>query len=59
VNVLNLVEGRECFVESLHGEFDPFTVHYAETFIIPQKVGSYRIRTEEGEVRVLQAFVRV
>ena len=59
VNVLNLVEGRECVVESLHGEFEPFPVHYAETFIIPEKVGRYRIRTEEGEIKILQAYVRV
>lgn len=59
VNVLNLVEGQECLVESLHGEFEPFTVHYAETFIIPEQVGSYRIRTEDGEVRIIQAYVRV
>lgn len=43
VNVLNLVEGTEILVESPSGAFDPFTVHYAETFIIPASVGEYRI----------------
>ncbi|MTD41068.1 mannose-6-phosphate isomerase [Erwinia sp. CPCC 100877] len=43
VNVLNLVEGAEALVESPNGAFEPFIVHYAETFIIPATVGEYRI----------------
>ncbi|WP_297206116.1 class I mannose-6-phosphate isomerase [uncultured Pluralibacter sp.] len=43
VNVLNLVEGAEARVESPTGSFEPFVVHYAETFIIPAAVGEYRI----------------
>ena len=34
VNMLNLVEGREAVVESEEGKFEPFVVHYAETFIV-------------------------
>lgn len=44
LNVLNLVEGREAVVESPEGLFAPFTVHYAETFIIPAATGQYTIR---------------
>jgi mannose-6-phosphate isomerase class I len=44
VNVLNLVEGREALVESPDRVFEPFAVHYAETFIIPASVGPYTIR---------------
>jgi len=44
VHVLNLVEGEEAVVESPDGRFDPFTVHYAETFIIPACVGEYSVR---------------
>jgi mannose-6-phosphate isomerase class I len=44
LNVLNLVEGREVIVESPAGAFDPFVVHYAETFIVPAAVGEYTIR---------------
>ncbi|WP_022899028.1 class I mannose-6-phosphate isomerase [Humibacter albus] len=44
VNVLNLVEGAEAVVESPSGEFEPFVVHYAETFIVPAQVGAYTIR---------------
>jgi len=44
VNVLNLVEGAEAVVESPTGAFEPFVVHYAETFIVPAAVGAYTIR---------------
>ncbi|MGT2462275.1 class I mannose-6-phosphate isomerase [Sinomonas atrocyanea] len=44
VNVLNLVEGAEAIVESPTGAFEPFVVHYAETFIVPAAVGAYSIR---------------
>jgi mannose-6-phosphate isomerase class I len=43
VNVLNLVEGEEVVVESLTNAFEPFVVHYAETFIVPAAVGDYQI----------------
>jgi mannose-6-phosphate isomerase class I len=44
VNVLNLVEGAEAVVESPTGAFEPYVVHYAETFIVPASVGAYRLR---------------
>jgi mannose-6-phosphate isomerase class I len=44
VNVLNLVEGAEAIVESPDGAFEPFVVHYAETFIVPAAVGRYVVR---------------
>lgn len=43
VNVLNLVEGAEARVDSPDNAFEPFVVHYAETFIVPAAVGEYRI----------------
>ncbi len=61
VNVLNLVEGDEAIVESPAGAFDPFPVHYAETFIVPAAVGAYRIRPVRPAVSPLatmKAFVR-
>ena len=47
VNVLNLVEGPEAEVVSPEGRFEPFTVHYAETFIVPAGVGDYIVRPTE------------
>jgi mannose-6-phosphate isomerase class I len=48
VNVLNLVAGEEVIVESPGHAFDPFIVHYAETFIVPATVGGYTIRPHGG-----------
>jgi len=62
VNVLNLVEGREAIIESPTNAFDPFTVHYAETFIIPEAVKEYTIRphgeSEGMECATIKAFIR-
>lgn len=44
VDVLNLIEGREAVVESPEGRFEPFVVHYAETFIVPAAAGPYTVR---------------
>ena len=44
VNVLNLVEGDEVEIVSPTDAFAPYTVHYAETFIVPAAVGPYIIR---------------
>jgi mannose-6-phosphate isomerase class I len=44
VNVLNLVEGDEVEIVSPTGAFAPYTIHYAETFIVPAAVGPYVIR---------------
>ncbi len=60
--MLNLVEGDEARVVSPTGAFEPFVVHYAETFIIPASVGPYRIeRTERSRSErfaTLKAYVR-
>lgn len=62
LNVLNLVQGREAVVESPSGAFEPFVVHYAETFIVPASVGAYTIRpfgeSEGKECGTIKAFVR-
>jgi mannose-6-phosphate isomerase class I len=63
VNVINLVEGREAVVESPDNAFEPFIVHYAETFIVPAAVGAYTIRPHGESVGTpcgtLKAFVRM
>jgi hypothetical protein len=62
VNVLNLVEGEEAVVESPDRTFEPFVVHFAETFIVPGTLGSYTIRphgpAEGAECATIKAFVR-
>ncbi|MGJ7025726.1 class I mannose-6-phosphate isomerase [Petrimonas sulfuriphila] len=44
VNVLNLVEGDSVIVESLNGDFEPFVVHCAETFVVPARIKTYTVR---------------
>lgn len=62
VNMLNLIDGKEAIVESPNNEFEPFVVHYAETFIIPASVSEYTIRpygmSENEEIKVIKAYVR-
>jgi len=61
LNVLNLVEGEQVVVESPTKAFEPFVVHYAETFIVPAAVGKYRI-SPVGEasapLATIKAYVR-
>lgn len=61
LNVLNLVEGDEVIVESPEQAFEPFVVHYAETFIVPAGVGRYRISPTgktDRPLATVKAFVR-
>ncbi len=44
VHVICLVEGDEIIIESPTNSFEPFEVHYAETFIVPAGVGAYTMR---------------
>jgi hypothetical protein len=47
--MLNLIEGREAVIESPDGVFDPYTVHYAETVIIPANIAHYRVGSLSGD----------
>jgi mannose-6-phosphate isomerase class I len=62
VQVLNLVQGAEAIVESPSGAFEPYVVHYAETFIVPAGVGAYTIRPHGPalgtECATMKAYVR-
>lgn len=58
VNVFNLVDGKAAIIKSIDNKFEPYTVHYAETFIIPASVGKYTIEPIGGEIKYLKAYVR-
>lgn len=62
LNVLNLIEGREVIVESPANAFEPFIIHYAETFIVPAAIGEYTIRpygeSEGKQCATIKAYVR-
>ena len=62
MNVLNLVEGDEAEIVSPTDAFAPYTVHYAETFIVPAAVGPYIIRrtpnSRSERFGTVKAYVR-
>jgi len=62
VNVLNLVEGKEVIVKSPSGAFEPYIIHYAETFIVPAAVGAYTVTphglSEGCQCATIKAYVR-
>lgn len=62
VNVLHLAAGEAVIVESVDQSFEPFVVHYAETFIVPARVNEYTVRPygqSEGEACItIKAYVR-
>lgn len=58
LNVLNLVEGNMVVVESPDNAFEPLTVHYAETFVVPATVGRYRIRPLDGVTNAPLATIK-
>lgn len=60
IHMLNLVEGSCAVVESPTNAFEPFIVHYAETFILPSAVEEYTIRPYDAEetIKFMQAYVR-
>lgn len=59
VHMLNLVEGTKAVLVSTRKQFEPFPLHYAETCILPEAAGDYRIISPDGEpIQVIIACVR-
>ena len=54
----NVVDGQGAVIASPEGDFAEFTVHYAETFIIPASIGAFTIRPLGEECKILRAYVR-
>lgn len=55
----NLVDGQKAVIESPEGLFEPYVVHYAETFIIPANAGDTVIRPlDDKPVKIIKANVR-
>jgi len=61
VQVANLVEGQAAIIESLDGSFEPYEVHYAETFILPATLKAIQIRSKNihETCMMIKAQVRV
>ncbi|MCH4266145.1 MAG: class I mannose-6-phosphate isomerase [Solobacterium sp.] len=59
VNMCNLVEGSSALITSLDQKFEPFEVHYAETFILPADAGRCVISSpDHSRIGVIRAYVR-
>lgn len=63
LNVVNLVEGEEAVVESPDGLFEPYVIHYAETFIVPANVPAYTVtpfgKSAGKKCATLKAYIRI
>jgi mannose-6-phosphate isomerase class I len=59
-NQCNLVSGRSAIITDPNNKFQPFEVHYAETFIIPESIRQFRIEPKyaQEECMMIQAYVR-
>ncbi len=62
LNVLNLVEGEEVILESPDHLFEPYIIHYAESFIVPANVAVYTItpygKSLGKKCATIKAYVR-
>ena len=58
VSMCNIVDGEGAVISSPEGRFEPFTVHYAETFIIPGSIARFRVRPLKARCRMIRATVR-
>ena len=58
VQMCNVVAGAGAVIASPLGAFPDFTVHYAETFILPAAIEQFSIRPLEEECKILRAYVR-
>ena len=55
----NLVDGCKAIIESCDGRFEPYEVHYAETFIIPANAGDVVIHpVDDKPIKLIKANVR-
>ncbi len=58
VSMCNVVDGAGVVISSPEGTFEPYEVHYAETFIIPASVKNFTVTPLSGECMVLRANIR-
>ena len=49
LQLYNLIEGEEAIISSTDDSFEPFVVHYAETFVIPAGIAAFEIAPAKGQ----------
>ena len=54
----NVVDGAGVIISSPTGAFEPYEVHYAETFIIPAGAEEFMFSPLAGECMVIRATIR-
>jgi mannose-6-phosphate isomerase class I len=58
VNMANLVSGKKMTIESVDGSFEPYEIHYVETFIVPETIKAYKVVCHDVECIMMVAHVR-
>lgn len=59
VNMGNLVEGVRADIISLDGSFEPYEIHYAETFMLPEALKKVRVKCyDKNGCKIVTANVR-
>lgn len=58
VSMCNVVDGAGVVISSPTGAFEPYEVHYAETFIIPAGAEEFILSPLAGECMVVRAAIR-
>lgn len=58
VNMANLVSGKKMTIESVDGSFEPYEIHYVETFIVPETIKAYKVVCNDLECILMVAHVR-
>lgn len=60
VMVVNLVEGKEAYIDSVDDRFERFTIHYGETIVVPAAAGKVKFSSpvDSKETKIMTAWVR-
>ena len=59
VNMANLVGGKMMEIQSMQNEFEPYIIHYAETFVIPATINEFKVKCmDENGCILIKAHVR-
>jgi mannose-6-phosphate isomerase class I len=59
VNMANLVDGQKALITSIDGSFDDYEIHYAETFVVPSTIETFRVKClDQKGCKLIKAHVR-
>ena len=59
INVGNMVEGIKAKIISVNDSFDPYEIHYAETFMLPEALKKVKVKClDKNGCKIVTANVR-